>query len=460
MQLQSNKIFKRFIQDEAGGMTYFALIVFVIVVMFSGISLDSTSAWRTRTMLQTAADATAYAAIQALEEAGNASVDNNGKNSIWNQVSDLVDANLDAASKSSAITSSSLTYGSWDSDTATFTETNDGVDAIRVLATRSTENDNPLPTFLMGFSGLQSWNIQVESIAVFDDECSVADIASGGVFEITSNNNVYGEYCIYGEDGIKLSSNNFYSDDTVLSVNSFDDITWPGSVGMDSVIGRGTSESASDLTYEDIFTETTPDGPNVPNISTMASSYLDPYYVNIPDYINTSASVITISANQVKYTDFIEGRIYEVECGGSHGTKAQFFRNSDVREVVIVADCKMQLGNNSTFEDVVLVSTYSGSKSVYGANSVRLGQDDNCAAGGGGVDIYTAGDFSSAANMEVYGTNIFVGGEVHIAAKTNGVGGLVLHALGDIKLTSQASLGACIESGAISSVETAYRIAK
>jgi len=450
---------KKFIHDDSGGMTYFALVTFMIVVIFSGISLDSTSAWRTRTILQTASDATAYAAIRALEDAGNASIDNNGKNSIWNQVSTLADANLDGASKGSAITSSSLAYGTWDTATNTFTETNDNVTAIRVRATRSTANDNPLPTFLLNFSGMKSWNIQTETIAYMDSGCNVADIAAGGVFEMTSNNAVYGEYCIYGQGGIKVSSNNTFSDDTILSVDSFATLNWPSSTGMGTVVGRGTAESAADLIYSDILTEKTPAAPNIPNISTLATNYLTGYYSELPGYINPSASIITISAKNVKYTNFLAGRVYEVVCGGSHGTKAQFFRNSYISDVVIVAECNVQLGNNSVFEDVVLITTSTDTKSVYGANGVTLGVDDNCASGGG-VDIYTAGNFSSASGMQLFGANIFAAGSVNIAAKSNGIGGLIIHADGDIKLTSQASLGGCQDADAISAISSSFSVVR
>ncbi|MBZ0130862.1 MAG: hypothetical protein K8F59_17325 [Rhodobacteraceae bacterium] len=439
-------------------MTHFAVMVLIITLFFGGMSVDSTNAWRVRSQLQTAADATAHAAVIELQKAGSSDVDTNAQNTIRAAVIDLANANLMGDNQNSAITAANITFGIWDFDAGTFTQSTSNVNAVRVVANRNAASGNALGTMLLRIGGMQSWNIQTESIAAMTEGgCVAANIATNGEFEITSNNAVYNDFCIFGANGVKLSNNNTFSNDAALVVPDFSMISWPSSVGMSSVVGRGTAESSATLTYGDVFETGTGLTPTIPSAATMAASFLNPYYADQPSYINPSASVITIRAKDVKYTNFQAGRIYEVECGGSNGSKAQFFAGSTVSEVVIVSECNMQFGNGSVFEDVVLVSTDTGNKSVYGANGVRLGTDDGCATGGE-VVIYAGGDFDSASGLELYGATIYAEGEMHISAQSNGIEGLNLYANGDIKFSAQASLGLC--PNGLNSTETSFRLVR
>ena len=49
---------RAFYNDDRGMVTHLALVVLIIVLLFSGLSLDTANAYRVRFMLQTAADAT------------------------------------------------------------------------------------------------------------------------------------------------------------------------------------------------------------------------------------------------------------------------------------------------------------------------------------------------------------------------------------------------------------------
>jgi putative Tad-like protein involved in Flp pilus assembly len=422
-----------FLADESGFVTHFALTVMLLVIIFSGLSLDSSNAWRVKYMLQVSADASAHAASMELPNTTNA----------LEAGMALANANL-TVGNASAINEESIEFGIWDEDTSTFTATMSNPDAVRVTAARSEATSNALPTLLLRMAGLQSWNISVQSVAYRStEECAVADITTNGVFSITSNNDFYGSYCAAAAGGIDLSNNNEFDDDNRLYVESFADLGWPGSVGMNTVVGRGTVDSSATLTYANILRERAEiSAPYVSDIETLADDYLDPYYVNQPDYINTSAAVIEIDARDVKYTSFIPSRIYEVVCGSGAGNKAQFFKNSEVSQVVIVSECRIQLGKGSSFDDVVLVSRNTGNKSVYAAANVTLGEDDDCAAGGG-VQIFTGGDFSSAAGLHSYGLTLSAAGEVSMAAQSDGVEGLIIYANGDVSFSAQASFGTC-----------------
>lgn len=436
MALNRSKNVLNFWKDEGGSMSPFAIMILLVSLMFSGMSLDSTNAFRMKYIMQTAADAAAHAAVMDLPDTDTALA----------TALSYANVNLTSDSKNSAVTSGDVEIGVWDADTRVFTTTSVDPDAVRVTAKRTSAAGNALPTFLLYLAGFESWDIEVQSVAFRDgnpaEVCEYEGIITSGTFSMTSNNEFYGSYCIHAEGGLDLNNNNEFDNDNILSVGSFDDISWPSSTSMSSIIGRDTEDSDVTLTYGDIFQENSRTTPYVTDVEALADDYLDPLYSGQPDYINSSSSVIQITAKEVKYTDFIPGRIYEVSCGGSSGTKAQFFSGAEVDQVVIVSECKMQLGANSTFTDVVLVSTSTDSKSIYGSAGVQLGDNDSCESGGG-VSLYTAGDFSSAASLQLYGAYISAVGEVKIAAQANAIAGLQIHAGGDVTFSANAVFGLC-----------------
>ncbi len=447
---------RAFIRCESGSVTHFAAVLTVVITLFAGFAVDPTNAWRHRNILRTAADATSRAGVIELSKLSSTTLDAETKADLRDDLLELANANLLAVSRDIAITSSDILFGTWDSDTSSFTETDTQVDAVQVTATRSAQNSSPVPTFFLRLASRDNWNIQEISIAAIEQECALADIATNGMVEMTSNNAIYNSFCFYGGSGIKLSNHNTFSDNSAMYVPSLDDVQLPSSSSMDTIVGRGTSESSASLTYGDVIQESDSLAPNLPDIDVVSLNYLNPYYSEMPSYINTSAAVIEISAKNVRYTSFTPGRIYQVNCGGADGSKAQFFAGAVVSEVVIVAECNLQLGNGSIFEDVVLVTSSTENKSVYGANGVQLGKDDSC-ADGGGVLIYTAGDVSSAANLQAYGAEIYSLGEVQLAAQANGINGIAIHADGDVKISAQATLGTCKDSSD-TNISSVFRI--
>jgi len=441
---------KGFITDERGMITHLALTVMVLVLLFAGLSVDTSNARRVRGILQIAADSAAHAGVMELPNKAKAK----------NSALELAKDNLDQISSSFAITSSSIEFGSWDKTAKTFTPKGTPRNAIRVTAVLSSANAHPVPTFFLRLAGLKSWDVAAQSVAYRSTtDCASADITAMGRFEVTSNNDFYNGFCVEAAGGLKMSRNNQFDDDNKIYVKSMADVQLPGASSLSTVVGRGTAKSSASLTYGDVITEKSTITPSyTSDITTLASNYIDPYYSGQPSYINTSASVIQLNARDVKYTTFTPGRIYHVNCGGSRGSKAQFYTESDVRQIVMVSDCKIQLGKKSSFKDVVMVSKSTDQKSVYAASKVKLGDDDHCAVGGG-VSIYTAGGFSSAAKMEANGLYISAAKNVKVAANSDGIAGISIDAGGDVKFSAQAKFGTC-KTGFSGSTEVSYLLVK
>ena len=417
--------------------THLALVLLILIMLFSGLSLDTSNAWRTRLTLQAAADAAAHAGAMELPD----------ENVALESALELAADNLSASGNGSAISSGDVEFGKWDPATRIFTASETPANAVRVTATRSSENSNAVPTFFLKLAGFKSWDVQVQSVAYRSSEtCATADISSNGTVEIDKSSDFYNGYCVDAKTGIDLGKEIESDDDVTLNVTSASDINFSGSENTSTLIGRGTSNSSATLTYSDIINEKSGiSAAYTADVDALADNYLDPLFVSQPSYINTAAAVITIDAHDVKYTSFIPGRIYEIQCGGSAGSKAQFFKESVVSEVVIVSECRVQIGKESTFSDVILISRDTGDKSVYASKDVKLGDDDSCASGGG-VQIFAAGDFKSDKDLELYGVTISAVGKVTIKNNSNKIEGLSVAADGDVTFSDKASFGVCKDS--------------
>ncbi len=441
--------FKGFIGDERGFVTHFALTTLILILLFSGLSLDSANSWRVRDMLQTAADAAARAGAMDLPNESKA----------MDSALELAGDNLTAANKK-AISASSVEFGTWDSTARSFTPLDTPANAVRVKASRSKATNNAVPTFLLRLVGFNSWNVNVESVAWRSTEgCSVADISSNGKVRIKSENEFYNGYCVEGAKEVKFTGDNQFDDNNMINVTDLNKLKLPDSTSLSSIVGRGTSKSRSGLTYGDITkVKASISAAYVADVAALAAKYLDPLWASQPSYINQNSSVIKLDANDVKYTSFAPGRVYQIQCGDGQGEVAQFFKGQEVSKVVIVSDCAISLGKESSFEDVVLVSKDSGSSSVYAAKEVVLGKDDDCEAGGG-VSIYAAGGVKSAKKLELYGVVISAGGKVELKNRANRIAGLRIAAKGDVKIDGKASFGTCKTAASIDG-NVAYLLVK
>jgi len=428
---------ENFRNDERGLVTHFALTILILLILFAGLSVDSSNAWRVRSIMQTAADAAAQGGIMDLPDETTA----------LETALALAGDNLDPISSGFAVTSSDIEFGSWDTSARSFTSGGSPTNAMRVTATRSSENNHPVQTFFLRLVALTSWDIQVQSVAYRSTaDCATADISTNAKFELDSDTNFYNGFCVEAAGSVKMDNDSTFDDNNIIYVDTLDHVDLPGSSSMSSVVGRGTATSSASLTYGDIFqVKSDISAPYKTDIASVAANYLDPFYSGQPDYINKSAAVIQIDAQDVKYTSFTPGRIYGVVCGDGHGEKAQFYKKSEISNVVIVSECKIQLGKESYFKNVVFVSESTNDKSVYASSKVQLGADDDCAAGGG-VSIFAAGGFKTSSDFEAYGLTISTAKKVDISAKSDSIAGITINAGQDVKIAANGSFGTCKSS--------------
>src|SRR5690606_37699962 len=100
--------------------------------------------------------------------------------------------------------------------------------------------------------GFEHWDIAAVSTAVFIDDLSLVDrcrksgMLAGGTMEQTANNVVIGEYCLHGEQGVKITENNYIECEVEISLP--DPSLW-----LANAVPTPTGDmSECDTNYEDL----------------------------------------------------------------------------------------------------------------------------------------------------------------------------------------------------------------
>lgn len=143
------------------GISLLWLILLIPVLLgFSALAIDLgvMHVWRTR--CQTAADAAARAAAQALIEVPGDLVYSEG------QAVHYAEANL--PDEGTVLDLDDVVFGHWDSGTRTFTPSESAPNAVQVIVRRSEVNDNPLPMLFAPIWGRTEGNVSARAIAAFE----------------------------------------------------------------------------------------------------------------------------------------------------------------------------------------------------------------------------------------------------------------------------------------------------
>lgn len=96
-----------------------------------------------------------------------------------------------------------------------------------------------------------------------------------------------------------------------------------------------------------------------------------------------------------------------------------------LREVVIIADCEIQVGAKMRLIDIGLGSRSGGACSVDKANigvsaNVQLGAPDDC-ADGGGVRLFSNATIHTASSTKIDGVQMVARRNIRLGARDNGI---------------------------------------
>ena len=413
----------RFLGDEQGGGTIWALFWFLVVVAFAGLAVDTTDGLRNRTMLQATADAAALAAAIDLPDA-DAAVDTARAYAAANMGGDL---------HGTVLAPDDVVVGRWAEDAHTVIVDHPDPDAVWVTVRRSAANNNPVPVNFLRILGLQTWNVRAQAVAQqFIPRCIRDGLVARRIVDISSNNDFSRLICVHGQEGVHMQNGNAFEAGTIVSMPDHAMLGIPAG-GMESNPG-----------LPEALRENILDPRMVNYVDEVMQRFLNLDPTVLPGYIDSERSVLTVD-EKFDLSTAEAGRVYHVECKANKN--ATIPSNATIREVVIIADCEIRIGAGATLVNVGLGSRSGGARKIDKANigvsaNVQLGKPDGC-ADGGGVQIFSNASIHTASSTKIDGVQMVAAGDIELGARDDGIDGISAQAGGDITLTSNNQFGLC-----------------
>ena len=337
--------------------------------------------------------------------------------------------------------------GLWDGATQSLDTTSALPDAVMVTVRRSAENANAVPVNFLRIIGLQTWNVISQAVAQrFIPGCLRDGLIAREIVDMSSNNGFVNEICIHGEQGVNIQSNNYFETGVNVSMPKIPEMLEIPASGMDSNIGLPPAlrENHLDPRMVNHITEITDAFLALNTVSATALTA-----TVMPSYIDMSKEVIVVD-NRFSFANAIPHRVYHVQC--------QPMRNLVlpagilIDQIVLIADCQITIGANSTVWDSVIISRSGpnpgpgslniGDANITAAAGVQLGKPDGCAEGGG-VQLFSNATMHFSSTTSIDGVQMVALGDIFLGARDMGINGISAQSGGSIFLTSNNMFGLC-----------------
>ena len=468
----------RFLPNEDGAATPWAIILFLCFMGIGGLAVDFNKAISERTQMQTATDSAAHAAAYKweFEETTFATT----------AALELTQPMLPEVAYRDAILPTDIEYGFWDPDLATFTvdptfeEDKDSPlrGAVRATARLETARLNASNNILLDVIGWGTFDIDTRSIySTYYPPCFTEGFVAQDVVNMQSNSNYLDGFCMHSNTYVSLNQNNFFEAGTVVSMPNLAELDIPESgfeknEGLQAALRKGrynlrilrqmpqmyqalrggemyygkleltgmagvTEKRAPiyplDITHNGAGGSATEEEV-IAAINMMETTGDGEMMDALPRMDGGNLGKKTMSPMHFKPRN----RIFRAECSGNGDITMAAGHYEDF---VMITDCPVNFANGAIL-DGVLIATEAD---VDGSH-VQIGMDDKCADGGNAA-IWTMGSFRVAAGMQGYGAQILAWGDIEFAAQANGIEGVSFISYGTIDGTSENDMGYCDGKG-------------
>lgn len=218
----------RFARDEAGSATIWNLTWLAGFGIMAGLAVDSTNAWRHKTMMATTADAAATAGAWSLP-LPHLDIDYGEGNysATKDKAFAFATANMSREDHGAYILRDGeaadggpgdIHIGHWDFGGrefvpgASITDPEaQPVNAVHVRLSRNTDRFNNVQTTLLQLAGFSLWDIGVASTAVLgENRCLASGIIARGEVRVRSSGAVFGQSCLHGHMGVEIAPGTYW----------------------------------------------------------------------------------------------------------------------------------------------------------------------------------------------------------------------------------------------------------
>lgn len=425
---------RAFMRQEEGGMTVLGLYFFIFMAIFGAFAVDGMNISASQVHLQKAADQAAHAALYNISYMGGDPAD---ADAAKEKAIEVVSATLPPARFGTSIEIDDIVFGTFDHATRVFTPDPTSTSAVMAQTSFTRGRANALNTYLFKLIGFDSFDITRQAVyETYRPGCLLEGFIADGIVDVQSNNNYSNGFCIHSNTHVSMNNNNSFEAGTIVSMEDLDNLDLPASGfetndGLQAALRQGTMNLRI-----------------LSRIEHMIALYRDPTAVvpgdtpRLPDYIlDKTAPATQIKAKKLETGDIATGYVYDVAC---QGAKLTIDANVTMRDVVIVTDCDISFSNGtlgSSFEDVIILTSSVNVKSISSPAGLRVGRNDNCAAGGG-VVVATLGGMSFVAGVEMYGSQFLALKNIEFNSNATGEGSSLV-AGGEINGTSNMDMALC-----------------
>ena len=468
---------KRFIRNEDGIATAWAIGWLILCFSIAGLSIDATNAWKVKQILQSTADVAAHAGGLELGTVGNDSIEA----AVISSANQYAMLNMNSDRYGDVLVDSDIQVGHWNHDTQVFTEMAVGdlnpPRAVRVVTRQDGVNSSKVGTFFLRFIGFDAFTVSTEAIVEsFVSICEKDGLKAYGNVRMSTQQSFLGRYCVHGEGGINFSTQNFFDDGAIASMvdlndcgpdldHCMDDLN----PGVEAALTQDSGQTFGKLIRID---ETIANLQNPRSDDIAELGYITNPVVKEHPYADFDA------------TQLVEGAINYVDCGGGQGnnldmgglaavnnrgggtddgaaTIAEQITKANI--VVVGINCDFGFDKSISYESAVFATTATGRQTVSSSAGAIFGRPDNCGKGGE-VAIVTKGDVHFAAQINAFDLEMIVLGDVGLASLGNNGDsvheGTSIMAGGDINITTKHTFANCFDTETALDVKFTLRYVK
>lgn len=110
--------------------------------------------------------------------------------------------------------------------------------------------------------------------------------------------------------------------------------------------------------------------------------------------------------------------------------------------VLMITNCQVSFGSGGALENGLIATLHTGSSSISGSSSTRIGAIDNCAPGGG-AQLVSLGGMNFASGVSIHGGQLIALKEISFAANGDGLRGTSIISGDTVSGTSNMEMGLC-----------------
>lgn len=395
-----------FRRDEEGSASVGGIFFTITALGLTGLALDQANAWQEQTHLQIAADAAAMAAATNVHDFDAART-----------------LGLEVAKRNlgsdALIGQNDFDFGIWDEEAATFTSTADqeSANAVRVSVDRRESDGDALPTYLLRFVGIDSWDIGATSIALTEvsdgsggggtgPNCNMMTVISYGAVQTGGGNLLKKGVCIHGQMGVATGGGDTYDTEVTFSAPNVEDI-------------YVASYKPNNLPEEDLTMVRNLEPSILPQVNDIWVDLWTELYIGAPEtyqgdllpdflYTNGAANVVIKEGWwSIQPGEIEENTIYVVN--GS----AQFAGDLDAQNVAFLVNGDFGTGGgwNLHFEDVYIIGKNIGlaGNVTWGESGTQCKKDY--------FSVYLLG--TESLSMGGWGNSVSVNGVIGVSPDWN-----------------------------------------